>query len=585
MAKDRVQVPDLYKERLNLPQTRIAAAPVDTFVNPGHPVQANSDRQIQELIGAFQDIQPGLSKFAQQRVDQVNQEDLIAGHKSALANKAQFKEAVSKGVIPAGVSPWFQVGWERQKAEVAGSNFDRELREAYSVSGLAEQGDPGKFNGWVADFTSNWQEMHPEHNENPEFTPIFNGMASKSQDNLANYHAAERTRKIEADVIQNTSLQLSNELDYPSANQAQSMGAIMSTQVANGLNGQLANKLVAEAVVQKAIENEDLYLLDVLQDIPSGSGVVGQIGFVKEMVMQARDKITSSKTQGEHLSRLEQKDKRTDQINSLRGEAYRKIADNPYADVSEEFKQLSYIDPDEASKVESFRTAYLGSKTAQNKVIESDELKTDMLLASFKGELSEQSVKDAIVNHEIDYDTAKDLLTNHIPKSKENKSIFRDPTVSDGYKNLRMGITKNEDQGEDAGVLAARANAAGALYLKAMIQYKRLKPDALESEVLDYATDYSQKLLKIYGAPPEVSKINGVETVLPPDAPLDLNKSDPTKDKLFPDARAFNAALLEAQTAGLSSGKLKALADIYQMTPSALIRSQKALYQEKAPTK
>lgn len=582
MAKDRAQVPDLYRERLNLPQTKIVASPVDTFVQPGHPVQANSDRQIQELIGAFQDIQPGLSKFAAQRVDQVNQEDLVAGHKAALSNKAQFKEAVNKGAIPAGVSPWFQVGWERQKAEVASTDFDRELREAYSVSGLSEQNDPAKFNGWVADFTSNWQEMHPEHKDNPEFQPIFNGLASKSQDNLANQHAAERTRKIEADVIQNTSLQLSRELDYPSDNQAKRMGEIMSTQVANGLNGQLANKLVAEAVVQKAIENEDLYLLDTLQDIPSGSGVVGQIGFVKEMVMNARDKITASKTHGEHLSRLELKDKRDTLINQVRGDAYRKIAENPYADTTEEFKKLSFIDPDEAAKVESFRTAYLGSKNAQNKVIESDALKTDLLLSAMKGELTETAVHDAINNHEIDFETAKDLLTNHIPKAKENKSIFRDPTVSDAYKNLRMAITKNDSQGDDADVLAGRANSAGTSFLKAMIQYKRLKPDALESDVLDYASSYSQKLLKIYGPPPDVQK-NG--QVTPSEAPLDLNTSDPTKDKLFPDARAFKDALAEAQTAGLSSGKIKALADIYQMTPSALIRSQKALYQEKAPTK
>lgn len=567
MAKDRVQVQDLYKDRGYLPQIQPTARPVDTFVQPGHPVQRNSDRQIGELIDAFKDVQPGLSRFAAQRVDQVNQEQLVEGHKAALANKAQFKEAINQGAIPAGVSPWFQVGWERQKAEVASTDFDRELREAYASSGLSEQNDPTKYNQWVAEFTHNWQESHQENKDNPEFQPVFNAMASKSQDNLASVHAAERTRKIEAEVEMNTDLQIGSILDYPNGDQAGTIDTIVKTQIANGLNGQVANKIIASAVVRKAIENNDLYQLEILKDIPSGSGTVGDIGWVKEMVMQARDGITRAKSQEEHFSHLETKAQKQEQIKEALRSGFAKIAENPFkADVKAERDNLLALDPDQADKLYSFTSAAIASMSNQNKVLEDEGVKASLLISSIEGNLTEGAAIAAQQRGEIDYDTLKDLLVNQIPKAKEYKSITRDPMVSQIRQNIRMTITRNEDQGMDAEALAKKANIAEAYFYKAMINFKATP--RTEMEVLEYGNKLSTEVIKL-------SKLNDPEK---PNEPLDLEDKDPTRDRIFEDEKQFKEALEEAGDSDGTSGILRTLADQYQMTIENFIAAQRAVF-------
>ncbi len=585
MAKDRVQVPDLYKDRGYLPSVRPTATAVDTFSRSAAPIR---DTRLAQIAEAFSAIQPGLSRFSYELQDEVNQKDLAEGFAKAQANKAQFKEAVQKGVIPAGASPWFRVGWERQRAQVSSSQYDEDLKAAYAASGLHESDDSSKVQGFISDFTNKWHEAHPENQDNPEFTRIFANEAAKSQQSVFNQHAANRVQKIEADVIQNTDLQLSQTLaqakDLLGAYEPAVAGALASVvkiQIDNGLDGRTANKLVADAVIRQAIEDGDVTTLDILNDVPSGSGTVGQIGWVKDAVAQARDQIAQKRAHNDKVQHLRGDAERKEAIQGLRARANAKIFKDPYADISEEFGALNAIDADEGLKLESWRTAYLGSLNAQNKVIESDEFKTGILLKALKGDLSEDEVVAAVKTRQIDADTAKDLLTNHIPKAKENRSIASDPLLRDIRGMIRMAITKNDSQGEDADILASRAATAEVSFLRSMLEYKTKKPDALEGDVLDYAERQRERLTRIYGRPPEITKDGSIiET-----GAGDISKSDPTKDKLFMDARELDAAIVEAEASNGASGKLRALADTLGVDIQELLNAQLALFESSTQPK
>lgn len=579
MAKDRVQVPDLYKDRGYLPSVRPTATPVDTFSRSAAPIR---DTRLAQIAEAFSTIQPGLTRFSYELQDEVNQKDLEEGFAKAQTNKAQFKEAVQKGVIPAGASPWFRVGWERQRAQVASSQYDGDLQAAYAASGLAETDDPSKLQGFVSDFTNKWHEAHPENQDNPEFTRVFANEAAKSQAGLANLHASNRVKKIEADVLQNTDLQLGATLSQSQDllgsygdGIGPALGDIVKVQIDNGLSGAAANQLIAGAVIRKAIEDGDVTTLDILNTVPSGSGTVGQIGWVKDAVAQARDQIASRKGQQDRVNHLRSVDERKLQIQGLRAQANAKIFKDPYADISEEFNLLNALDADEGLKLESWRTAYLGSLNAQNKVIENDEFKTGMLLKALKGDLSEDEVVSAVKTRQIDADTAKDLLTNHIPKSKENRSIASDPLLRDIRGMIRMAITKNDSQGEDADILASRAATAEVSFLRSMLEYKTKKPDALEGDVLDYAEKQRDRLTRIYGRPPEITKAGEMIDT----GAGDITKSDPMKDKLFMDARELDAAIVEAEASNGTSGKLKALADTFGVDIQELLNAQLTLFE------
>ncbi len=591
MAKDRVQVPDLYKDRTGLPQIAAVARPVDTFVTPNHPVQ---DIRLLELASAFQEMQPSLSRFAQQRMDRSHEIDMEAGNKAALANKLQFKDAVNKGVIPAGASPWFKVAWERQKARVASDGFDRELRNSYALSGLSEQDDPKKFDGWVADFTSNWQEMHPENKENPEFTSVFGAAASKSQEALANVHAALRTQKIEADVEQNTGMEIgdiladrTDLLGNNDPNTATKIAGIVNQHVANGLNGQVANKLVAQAVVRHAIDTEDLTALDILSEVPSGSGTVGQIGFVKDMVASARDQIASAQMHGARLGNLEKAAKRTEAINSIRSQAYAKIADNPYADTKKEFADLNALDPDEAAKVESFRTSYLGSLNAQNKVIESGPLKTSMIVEALHGRLTEDDVTTAVEDGRIDADTAKDLLTNHMPKGKGMKDVFQDPMIIRISNGMKSTIKGNDMNFTIRG--SALAEQAEEVLMRGMSSFKEQHPKATSKEIWKEATELRQMILEqpefregdttpLPNAKDALQKRQAQETV--DNRAVSPSPEIAAKVPLFKTRSELQSAWAEfaAQPKDApATGRLAELARLYKLSPAELVKMQHSL--------
>lgn len=588
MAKDRVQVPDLYKDRGYLPTVRPTASPVDTFHRSMAPIR---DTRLAQIAGAFSDIQPGLSKFLNERQEVQNDKSIAEGFAKAQASKLKFKEAVQKGLIPAGANPWYRVGWERQDAQVASLQYDEDLKAAYASSGLSQAKDSAKVQAFVADFTKKWHESHPENQENAEFTRIFAGAAAQSHEALANQHASDLVQKIEADVIQNTALQLDHTLEKDggllgsySPSIGDSLAEVVKVQIDNGLDGRTANKLVAESVIRQAVTDGDINTLDILMDVPSGSGTVGQIGWVKDAVAQARDQIAQRKNHNDRVQHLRGESEKKEYIQSLRAQANQKIFKDPYADISEEFALLNAADADEGLKLESWRTAYLGSLNAQNKVRENDEFKTDILIKALKGDLSEEEVVSAVKTRQIDADTAKDLLTNHIPKAKEVTAFTKDPEVARGSSRLRQVIIGNENSMGYKNERYSLANEAELLYLRGMKNYIDSAKDRSPKERATFELDkieFSQKLIQTIQNIPEFldsadkipSALNNMESRTQP---------DPAQAPLFENQQSFEQSLSEYLESGGSSGKLFDFAKKYGVDPMKLIEDQTRLISQQS---
>lgn len=572
MAKDRVQVQDLYKDRGYLPGIQPRATPVDTYVSPAKP---EMDIRLLELANAWSDVQPGLTRFAQQRVAKYNEDEAARGRKAALESKQAFKEAVKSGQIPAGASPWFKVGYERQKATVTSLQFKQQLMDEYQKGDLAGVDDPRAVSKWMQDKTQKWLEENPDVQSNPEFERIFSVMGPQIHENLQNTHAAERSKRIEQEVIQDTDFMLGATLDNAydefgntNPNLGQELATIVGEQVSNGLSGPVANKLVAESVIRKAVQEGDVTLLDLLNEVPSGSGTVGQIGYVKDAVTRARDQITYNNTENHKIQSLKAEEDKKILIDSLRSSAQQKLIDNPYADVGDEFTQLNLLDPDEATKLPSFRSSVLSSIKAQASVIENEPEKQRLLGMAIRGELTVGQVMQAGDQGLIDYSTIKDLVNVQIPKGKENKSFIKDPVIVKFEKAISDTITKNELSDDFSDGRKSRATEATTKFLQGMIQYRASNPDASELDQIRYAKDFHDAILDIY-------REDGAEPL--PD--VSLENKDPTKDTFFKDTVDLDDAIKEYNKSG--KGKLKALADTYQMTPEAFAGAQQRIYLNK----
>ena len=585
---ERVQVKDLYKDRGYLPGVQPTARPVDTFVAPAPPRQ---DIRLTELARAFQDIQPGLRQFANERIQVANEADVEMGRKAALANKAQFKEAIDKGVIPPGASPWFKVGYERQRAARVSMEYDQALKSAYAQTDLSNNDDPAAVSSWMQDFTKSWLESNPEAQANPEFGRMFSTLGAQAQDQLQSFHAAERTKRIEEGLVSDTDFMLGEIIKrstLPDGSRQSGLGtdlaAKLSEQVSNGLNGTVANRLVTDAVIREAEETGDITLLDTLSEIPSGSGMVGNIGWVKDQVQQARDRISQQDHQRSHLTNLKAAEDRKIAIQGLQSAANEKLFADPFgADIQDEMTKLNLLDPDEAIKLAGWRTTLVSSLSSKTRVIEDPLIRTDLTLRAVRGELSEDMVRQAVANREIDADTAKSLITDLIPKAKEHKVIIEMPAVRRTSEGLKKVILGNEMSSNFKEARYSLAEQADEMFSVGMVKWASQNPkEAQDTEaVLNKAASLRKAILSIPEFLPDAEPLPDVKATLErqaqENAPVQVNADTAKSQFLFQSAEELNAALAEAQKTKGQSGRLADLARLYKIPVAELSAAQKSL--------
>jgi len=551
---------------------------VDTFIRPSQP---KGDRRLLELAGAWSEVQPGLTQFANERVA-VNNEGLTEeGRKAALANKAQFKEAVQSGQIPAGASPWFKVGYERQKATRTALEYDQAMKAAYSGTNLSDNDDPKAISTFMADFTTKWMEANPDAKSNPEFGSIFSVMGAKSQDALQTIHAVERTKRIEEGLIDDTGFMLRATLDNSVdllGNRNPTLGAdlaqLVDDQVAVGLSGPMANKLVADEVIRKAVEEGDITLLDVLDDVPSGSGTVGKVGYVRDAVSQARDQIASESNRRDRRANAKAEENHKAAIQGLQSSALAKIFQDPFADIDQETDQLTLIDPDKAMEVVSWRTSLFSSLNAQKKNREDDMVKTDLVIRATRNDLTETEVMGALARGEIDAADAKSLITDIMPRTKAAKGILGNPFVLRSSSGLKRIIEGDEESGEFRNVRIALAEQAEEMFLMGMMSFSEKNPQATDKEFIQESSELRQAILDIPEFNPGGTVLPNVAKTLKEDAPVKIDASVPKRVRIFKDASELKAAMAEFAKTGGKSGRLKDLAASYKTTPTALFDDQ-----------
>lgn len=571
---DRVQVKDLYKDQQFAPRTEVTARPVDTFVGPAKPVQ---DIRLLELARAFSDVQPGLTKFANERIDHSNEIDVEEGQKAALANKAQFKEAINSGAIPAGVSPWFKVGWERQRARLDSHSYNQSLQEAYASSDLPTKDDPQAVQSFMADFTAKWLQSNPSVQENPEFNRTFSVMSSKAQEGLAQQHAVERVKAVEQETYDNTDRELGllladhNQdllgISEPNPRTAALVSDLVKAQIANGLNGTMANKLVANAVIRQAVADNDISVLDLLDQIPAGSGTVGQIGYVKDDVMRARDAITSGIAVRDRHAKASKELNTKEAIQSIQNEANLQILKDPRADLSRLFTKMSAVDADEANKMIAHQSAYLSAMAAKDKIAEDPIAKGALYLDAINGNLTQDEAYKALGNGIIDADTFKDLITNTLPKAKEHRSKLSDPTVTTSSAGLRKVILGNEEGFNYDDARYALADQADFMFKKAMLKWFDQNPNASDLQAMEEAEKTSAFIQRIPAFRPDATAL--------PDAKESLKGNEApgeTPRSYFKDIDALKKGVEEYKTTG--KGELKKLSDLTGISVNDLAVAQ-----------
>lgn len=485
---------------------------VDTFVTPF--VQKQGESGLQQLAKALSSVEPALMNIAQTEVRKYTDEEIQAGMEAARQNAMGFQEAIKQGIIPAGASPWYKKGYKNELGVAAGRGYQDFLSQNWQQWDQKEDDDPRVFQQWLAEQRKSYADAQPEFADT-DFAKGFNPKAALVENNLAthqaSYHAKRIEEKREGLIYQNI---ISDVEQFSETGDMESM--INSIQTRNqqfyvdGGSGTKANELTLQAVAAIAYNKRDERLLDVLDHIPSGSGL-GTLAKTKtgrELIQQTRDKIYSKIIQEDNFMHTQQERAKEKAIGEASSAVYDMIINNPMADIPDELmKKATALDKDFPKYVTGLRNA-ITSDNAR----ESDWEVSQVQYCVFSGGCGVTDINKAVMNGVLrDKNTISDLY-RAVQRQSEKKGYGASPHIDQVLKELENGTyraVKGNDMDFNA-VSAHKATQARVVFMMSMQDFIDNNPKATSQEILKHASEMNQYLVKAYGSDVDAADMNKV---------------------------------------------------------------------------
>ncbi len=306
---ERYQTRDLERA----PAIRPAATPVDTYSRPALEPVHKADMGLgglADLADALKSVEPSIQRHLVKRHEEVSEEEMKAGAAARLENQTAFRDAVAKGIIPEGASPWFLKGYQTQEGRIDGMEFDLALRTAWNESEVKNSDDPRVMTDWMGKFRAEFIKSKGQSgsiNWQDGFAPMMN----RAETTMSAQHIGHRQEEVSRKVRENTYREVSALIDNHTIQTREvpdmafdadghaaslvSLGGVVSERlgglVRNGLNGADANKLTVDAIVTKAVNAKDTRLLNLLDHIKTGSGQLGGTAYAREHRLEAETRI------------------------------------------------------------------------------------------------------------------------------------------------------------------------------------------------------------------------------------------------------------------------------------------------------
>lgn len=236
--------------------------------------------------------------------------------------------------------------------------------------------------------------------------------------------------------------------------------------IANGVDPQRVNQQLVGSVVRAAIEQRNPEMLNVLDDIQAGSGPLGNVGWVKDQVRNARAEISNLAWKDEERAHEIEKREREESKRLVMTEAFGSIISDPFADVSEYVDAaLASENPELAKAITTFQeTALDNSYKVRTDPQIYNELRFRVGDAESDADL-DRIMMDAVTagNTRLLSPTDVGGLLDDIQRQRDNAGVLSNPLVRD-YRTRLGSIVKDqrsvkgmfgqEDGGQDSAFMA-----------------------------------------------------------------------------------------------------------------------------------
>ena len=249
-------------------------------------------------------------------------------------------DAVRRGILPAGDNPFLLEGYRRAELRTAGMVAGQTLQTSWASSDVRNSDDPEDYQDFITEFTQNvLAQFGPEYTESdilsgfiPEYDRALNVV---QQQHTAHRVQANEQRAIQASGSLMTTLlgahaQQPIDPDSPEAARARITTAASLSQVAaevrgTGIHGRRLNQLLTQSIVSQAEALNRVDLLNVANDIRTGTGVLSGIPEHAATLQAARVRIENLERSRETYERGRLEREREELSDRLLGRYYTEV--------------------------------------------------------------------------------------------------------------------------------------------------------------------------------------------------------------------------------------------------------------------
>ena len=473
---------------------------ISTVGPTARPVDIYKKAQVK--TGGFESLSKALDVFNQKALpalgrieERAAEKEFAQGQELFNKTRTSMGDAVKAGLVEEGASPYLRKGYRVARLNTLGARYADELATALTAQKLYKNGSPEA----IEKFTTEFYEEFQEENEfggfiDTEIAQYFSGTAAKANETFraswlekhTAWQKAENYRMMTDEVSTMTSTTFTDS-DTPeervqkTASLVEWLNQKVKDAKIDGMDNAKVNAAIVDSLVLSAYENNDASILDVMNEVITGTGPLGYTKEARTAVIDASEKIATIQERAAKREQAETKRVNKEKMDAAVTQGFaaatfvyegktKTEVDGKQIDTQDLFEsavgQLYAIGTTEAiAQAEAMNRYYY----AQVKAGEEDRNVDEKIYAEFLVDILDQPnitratsfVANGLDRGEIDGGQANQLLSfygrNQTKAGKPRKATYDDSTYGVGkiMKSFQAIIIGNEFDATDVKRLRA----------------------------------------------------------------------------------------------------------------------------------
>lgn len=474
---------------------------VDTFVAAQRPDARNKAAEVLIALGS---LKPQIERLGDQAIIQ----EQAAGARAELdANRMSWNEAIKQGVVPAGASPHFRRGFEKQRLENIGYDIDAKIREDYAASDLKNSDDVNAVRQFYQEKMTEYAKeagvyQYPSYLVDETLYP----MLEKSSQNLVSRHVDQHIAAVQENALIELDLGIQNIIQTAvdagqfntnvSSNAAVVGGVIQSKiddMIKNGMDKKAANETAMKALLAAAEKSGDLDILKVANNVKLGTGTLAGTTAWKDAADGLQDKLIAKSRAALQFEDWKLNKAREDKVRTVMTSAISSLIGDPTADISDTLRELNSVDWKSAMQLEGYQKSLIAGQTREDP----KEVAQLLALVASDPDAAQEKAMSMAQHNAISTETLRQAM-NSIDYARRNGTVMKDYQVSEAERALGDFLNKSlsKDNFGNVDIDGLVDNSEYMDSFRADVAEFWASGEHTRAELRDYATKRKNEIIK-----------------------------------------------------------------------------------------